>query len=315
MMNFWTRAAKVGFELPRFNTLGSAPENEACDAKIPDTNCVKLDGRKVAQHLLEQCKILARGRVVPHLVVLLVGENAASQVYVGNKQKMFEGCGFSTETIKISSTDATPELLKSVIKKLNSDIAVHGILVQLPLPAHINASEMLNSIDRNKDVDGFLAPNIGGLALGESTATIACTPFGVMVTLAAYGIQTAGKHAVVVGRSNIVGKPMALLLLGADATVTAAHSKTQNLRQICLQADILVAAAGQPQLIDCSYVKPGAVVIDVGMHRLADGKLCGDVHSSVAQIASAMTPVPGGVGPMTVAMLAVNTALAAWEAR
>jgi methylenetetrahydrofolate dehydrogenase (NADP+) / methenyltetrahydrofolate cyclohydrolase len=194
---------------------------------------------------------------------------------------------------------------------------VDGILVQLPLPAGIASHAILSAIDPKKDVDGFLKENMGLLALGEFSGALPCTPYGVMVLLAAYGIPLAGRRAVVVGRSNIVGKPMSLLLLSENSTVTVAHSRTRDLASVTREADILIAAAGQPKLLTKEHVKEGAVVVDVGMHRGSDGKLCGDVDASlgsgVAGHASALTPVPGGVGPMTIAMLLVNTAATAWE--
>ena len=195
---------------------------------------------------------------------------------------------------------------------MNFDGNVDGILVQLPLPKKLNSEKILNTIIPQKDVDGFQTHNIGSLATGEFNGAIACTPFGIMAMLYSYGITISGKNAVVIGRSNIVGKPMGLLLLSADATVTLAHSKTKNLNEICKNADILVAAAGQSQMITKDFIKPGAIVIDVGIHRKENGKLCGDVHDNVKEIASALSPVPGGVGPMTIAMLMVNTAIAAW---
>ncbi|WP_425483334.1 bifunctional 5,10-methylenetetrahydrofolate dehydrogenase/5,10-methenyltetrahydrofolate cyclohydrolase [Fluviispira multicolorata] len=271
-----------------------------------------MDGKTLSTNLISQAKTLKDGKKVPCLAVILAGENPASHVYVKNKIKIFKEAGFDSQSYIISSDEISEEKIISLILSLNKDKNVDGILVQLPLPKTINTEKILNAISPHKDVDGFLAHSIGTLATGEFTNAIACTPFGILAMLVSYGIEISGKNSVVVGRSNIVGKPMSLLLLSSDATVTMAHSKTKDLKQICKNADILIAAAGQPELIDKSYIKENAVIIDVGIHRKENGKLCGDVHSNVKEIAYSLSPVPGGVGPMTIAMLMLNTALAAW---
>lgn len=306
--NFWSNAARLGFKIPVFDSKSSASE-----AFFPNSQCRILDGKGVADALIDQCRTLSLGRTVPRLEVILVGEDPASQVYVASKTKAFERAGFRAGTTRLAATETTAGALRDLIRRFNADPSVHGILVQLPLPHGIDASSILNEIAPAKDVDGFLPQNMGALLAGQNTGAIACTPFGVMVLLAAYRISLAGRHAVVVGRSNIVGKPMSILLLGEDCTVTIGHSKTHNLVELCRQADILVAAAGRPCLITSDHVKPGAVVVDVGIHRKADGKLCGDVDPAVVALAGYLSPVPRGVGPMTIAQLCVNTALAAWR--
>jgi methylenetetrahydrofolate dehydrogenase (NADP+)/methenyltetrahydrofolate cyclohydrolase len=305
-MKFWQRAQNAGFRIPEI-------PSESKTRTFPGTNCLVLDGKLVASLIADQCRALGQGRKQPKLAAILAGEDPASQVYVGSKGKSFANVGFTSDTITIPSSEATPEKLISTIEKLNQDASVSGILLQLPLPNKMDEGPITARIHREKDVDGFLAANMGLLAIGNfSEAFLPCTPFGVMVLLAAYGINPAGKKMVVVGRSNIVGKPMALLGISADSTVTIAHSRTQNLAAICKEADILIAAVGKRALITKEYVKPGAVVIDVGIHRDENGKLSGDVAQDVREVASALTPVPGGVGPLTIAMLTVNTALAAW---
>lgn len=305
-MKCWARAAKAGFSIPQI------PE-DAKTKKFPNTNCTVLDGKLVSQLMAEKCKELAKNRPQPKLAAILAGEDPASKVYVSSKAKSFANVGFASETFHIPSSETTPEKLLALIDKLNSDSSVSGILLQLPLPNGIDAGPITARIRPEKDVDGFLASNMGLLALGEfENATVACTPFGVMVMLAAYGIPLSSKKMVVVGRSNIVGKPMALLGVSADATVTIAHSRTHNLKELCREADILVAAVGKMGMITKDFVKPGAVVVDVGIHHGPDGKLCGDVARDVCEIAGAMSPVPGGVGPLTISMLTMNTAIAAW---
>ncbi|MES2614989.1 MAG: bifunctional 5,10-methylenetetrahydrofolate dehydrogenase/5,10-methenyltetrahydrofolate cyclohydrolase [Bdellovibrionota bacterium] len=283
-------------------------------ATFENSSCQILDGKLLSQHFVQQAKMLvSQKKIVPKLAVILVGENPASQVYVNNKIKLFREAGFESQSYFYKGNEISEQALIECIEALNHDEGVHGILIQLPLPAHFNQDKILSAISAKKDVDGFLAQNIGALACGHFSQAIACTPFGVMALLYSYGIPVEGRHAVVVGRSNIVGKPMGLLLLGANATVTFAHSKTSNLKEICQSADILIAAAGKPELITKDFVKPGCVVVDVGIHKKSDGKLCGDVHQNAREVASAMSPVPGGVGPMTIAMLMVNTSLAAWN--
>ena len=268
-----------------------------------------IDGRAVAKALKEEIAqrtqaMIAQG-VTPHLAVVLVGEDPASQVYVRNKENGCIKAGIRSTVIRLEE-DCTQQELEETVKRLNADASVDGILVQLPLPKHLNEASVLRLIDPDKDVDGFHAMNSGRLMNGQP-GFVPCTPLGVMKLLEAYGIDPAGKHAVVIGRSNIVGKPMAMLLLRANATVTICHSRTQNLADITRQADILVAAVGRANFVTADMVKPGAAVIDVGINRV-DGRLVGDVDfDAVSGVAGCITPVPGGVGQMTIAMLLANT--------
>ena len=240
------------------------------------------------------------------LAVVLVGEDPASQVYVRNKIRACEEVGIRSFAYRLPET-ATQGEVEALVDELVASENVHGILVQLPLPARLNERSILRRIPAAKDVDGFCAENVGNLAMNRETI-VACTPFGVMKMLEKYGIDPKGKKAVVLGRSNIVGKPMAMLLLNADATVTVCHSKTRDLKEVCAAADILVVAIGRAKFVTADMVKEGAVVIDVGMDRDENGKLCGDVDfESVKDKASYITPVPGGVGPMTITMLLYNT--------
>ncbi|HQR97684.1 MULTISPECIES: bifunctional methylenetetrahydrofolate dehydrogenase/methenyltetrahydrofolate cyclohydrolase FolD [unclassified Polaromonas] len=251
----------------------------------------------------------ARG-VVPGLAVVLVGENPASQVYVRNKVKACEDSGLHSVLERYPATLGEAELLARV-DALNRDPAIHGILVQLPLPAHIDAHKVIEAISPAKDVDGFHVASAGALMVGQP-GFWPCTPYGCMKMLESINYDLKGKHAVVIGRSNIVGKPMALMLLQKNATVTICHSGTQNLKALTLQADVVVAAVGKRNVLTADMVKPGAVVIDVGMNRNDEGKLCGDVDfDGVKEVAGWITPVPGGVGPMTITMLLVNTLEAA----
>lgn len=237
--------------------------------------------------------------------MVLVGENPASQVYVRNKENGCIKAGIRSTVIRLEES-CTQEELEKTVSSLNEDASVHGILVQLPLPKHLDEARVLRLIDPDKDVDGFHAMNSGRLMNGQQ-GFVPCTPLGVMKLLESYGINPAGKHAVVIGRSNIVGKPMAMLLLQANATVTICHSRTQNLAEITRQADILVAAVGRANFVTADMVKPGAAVIDVGINRV-DGKIVGDVDfDAVSEVAGHITPVPGGVGQMTIAMLLSNT--------
>lgn len=275
----------------------------------------RLDGKIVSQAIREQIKARTnafreqRG-YVPGLAVVIVGEDPASQVYVRNKHRACEEVGFLSRGFTLPADTTEAELL-ALIDRLNHDDTIHGILVQLPLPNQIRESVVISAISPCKDVDAFHPENVGKLVSGNHTF-LPCTPAGIMEILHFYGIQPAGKHCVVLGRSNIVGKPMAMLLLEENGTVTICHSKTQNLAQITRQADILVVAIGKPRFVTGEMIKPGATIIDVGINRLPDGKLCGDVdESSVATVASALTPVPGGVGPMTITMLLNNTLVAA----
>ncbi len=275
---------------------------------------IVMDGKKIAADIRAELKARAaaffsKKAIRVGLAVVLIGDEAASAVYVRNKIKACEEVGIRS-VLKQLPAETSQEEAERVVMALAEDPAVHGILVQLPLPRHLDASRILSRIPSSKDVDGFSAENIGLLARGE-TCTVACTPLGVMELLKRYRIPTEGKRAVVLGRSNIVGKPMAMLLTNADATVTVCHSKTRELGAICREADILISAIGRPKFVTADMVKEGAVVIDVGINRV-DGKLCGDVdYEALTEKAAYMTPVPGGVGPMTVAMLLRNTVDAA----
>lgn len=273
----------------------------------------RIDGKALAESIRAQLKREAeRFRSEKNceigLAVVLVGENPASQVYVRNKIKACEEVGIRSFAYYLNGNASEAELLE-LVDALNADSKVHGILVQLPLPKQIDEARVLDRIDFRKDVDGFHSVNAGNLLLGKPCLT-ACTPAGCIELIKSTGTQIAGKHAVVVGRSNIVGKPMALLLLQENATVTVCHSRTTDLSEVTRQADILVVAIGRANFIKPDMVKPGAVVIDVGMNR-EDGKLCGDVDPAVGEIAGYLTPVPGGVGPMTITMLMKNTIKAA----
>lgn len=272
-----------------------------------------IDGKAVAADIRAQLKDrIGRSGKEVGLAVVMVGDNPASRVYVRNKEKACRETGILSRTYELPEGVSQPEL-EALIVSLAADERVHGILLQLPLPEGLDARSALAKIPPSKDVDGFSAENLGKLVRGER-ALVACTPFGVMKLLESAGICPAGKRAVVLGRSETVGKPLALLLLNADATVTVCHSRTENLKEICREADILVSAVGKPGFVTEDMVKKGAVVIDVGINRGADGKLCGDVDfERVAPKTSYITPVPGGVGPMTVAMLLCNTAAAAME--
>lgn len=273
-----------------------------------------LDGKAVSLKVKESVKVradeLKKFGVEPTLAVVLVGEDKASQTYVRAKEKACNEYGIKSVAHRLSENTTQNELL-ALINVLNLDDSIHGILVQLPLPKHIDTNVVLAAIDPRKDVDGFHAVNVGKLVSGLD-GFVPCTPLGVMEILKEHGIDVAGLNAVVIGRSNIVGKPMANLLLNASATVTVTHSKTKNLKEICKNADLIVAAIGRPFFLKADMVKDGAVVVDVGINRLDDGRLVGDVDfDEVAPKCSYITPVPGGVGPMTIAMLLNNTILAA----
>ncbi len=282
-----------------------------------------LDGKSVAAAVLDECRAevaaLAEKGIVPGLAVVLVGEDPASQVYVGSKTRTCAELGFHSRKIELPAATTQDELLK-VVRDLNADPAIHGILVQSPPPAHIDEEAVIRAIDPRKDVDGFHPENVAKLALEDPTGFVPCTPAGCMKLLEVAGISTQGAEAVVIGRSMIVGKPMALLLVSkkSNATVTIAHSRSKDLPAICRRADIVVAAVGRPEMVKADWVKPGAVVIDVGINRVEDAskksgyRLTGDVaYAEVAPLCSAITPVPGGVGPMTIAMLMKNTLQAA----
>lgn len=269
-----------------------------------------IDGKALSKRLREGFKIrveqLSEQGVTPGLAVLLVGDNPASKVYVANKVKACEECGVRSFHIALPESTTQDELLNS-IQQLNENSAIHGILVQLPLPQHIDVRQVLEAISIDKDVDGFHLYNVGGLVVGD-TIFPPCTPYGVQLLLETTGTNVAGKNVVVVGASNIVGKPMALMLLQQEATVTVCHARTVNLAQHTILADILIVAAGKPNLITGNMVREGAIVIDVGINRLPDNRIVGDVDfESVCQKASWISPVPGGVGPMTVTMLIENT--------
>lgn len=273
-----------------------------------------LDGKALAAEIRSEVKTqvaaLAEKGVSTALAVILVGDDSASQVYVRNKIKACADTGIRSLEFRMPA-ETTQQQLLAKIAELNADENVDGILVQLPLPKQINADAVISAIAPAKDVDGFHVANAGALVTGKQ-GFVPCTPFGVMRLIEKSGVNPCGKSAVIIGRSNIVGKPMALLLLAADATVTVAHSRTPDLSAVTRNADILVAAVGRAKLIKADMVKPGAVVIDVGMNRDETGKLCGDVDfAEVKEIAGSITPVPGGVGPMTIAMLMQNTVLAA----
>jgi methylenetetrahydrofolate dehydrogenase (NADP+)/methenyltetrahydrofolate cyclohydrolase len=277
-----------------------------------------LDGKPLAERIQneladEVAKFAATSGVTPCLAAVLVGDNPASQVYVRNKQLACQRVGITSQLHRLAASATTAELL-SLVERLNADQAVHGILVQTPLPPQIDSSRVVSAVSPLKDVDAFHPENVGLVTLGRPRF-FPCTPYGIRQLLLSNNIPTIGRHAVVVGRSDIVGKPMALMLLDkgpmGDATVTVCHSRTPNLAEITRQADILIAAIGRPRFITAQMVKPGAAVIDVGINRV-DGKLCGDVDfAGVSDVAGHITPVPGGVGPLTVTMLLHNTLLAA----
>jgi len=275
---------------------------------------LKIDGKAIAAALraeiaAEVTELKQKG-ITPGLAVILVGDDPASQTYVRNKGKACEEVGFYSEQINLPATTTQAELL-AVVEELNAREDIHGILCQLPLPRGLDDSAVIAAIDPKKDVDAFHAENVGHIMIGDQTF-LPCTPAGVMELIHRSGITVEGKHCVVIGRSNIVGKPMAMLLLQENGTVTICHSRTKELAAICRQADILVAAVGRAKFVTADMVKPGATVIDVGINRDETGKLCGDVDfAAVEPIAGAITPVPGGVGPMTIAMLLKNTLTAA----
>ena len=270
-----------------------------------------IDGKAISQKIRSEVKaateiLIKEKGVTPGLAVVLVGDNPASKVYVGSKEKACVEMGFYSEKHVLPVTASQDELLK-LIDKLNKDKNIHGILVQLPLPKQINEDFVLEAISPSKDVDGFHPYNVGRLAVGKPLFQ-PCTPYGMMKMLEYSNISVEGKHAVIIGRSNIVGKPIALMLLQKSATVTICHSKTKDLKAEVKRADIVVAAIGKPEFVTGDMLKEGAVVLDVGINRLESGKLVGDVDfASAEKVASAITPVPGGVGPMTIAMLMYNT--------
>ncbi|OIJ16029.1 bifunctional methylenetetrahydrofolate dehydrogenase/methenyltetrahydrofolate cyclohydrolase [Anaerobacillus arseniciselenatis] len=269
-----------------------------------------ISGKDLAKEKRESMKVeveqLKKEGIQPGLAVILVGEDPASQSYVKAKQKACEEIGIYSVLFRLEDNVSEEELLQK-IHDLNNDNAIHGILVQLPLPAHISEKAVIESIDPNKDVDGFHPISVGNMMIGEDTF-LPCTPFGIVEMIKSKEISIEGKHVVVIGRSNIVGKPVGQLLLNENATVTYCHSRTKDMRSITKQADILIVAVGKANFIDASFMKEGCVVIDVGVNRLETGKLCGDVvFDDAKEVASYITPVPGGVGPMTITMLLFNT--------
>ncbi|WP_127594206.1 bifunctional methylenetetrahydrofolate dehydrogenase/methenyltetrahydrofolate cyclohydrolase FolD [Paenibacillus lautus] len=273
-----------------------------------------ISGKQISEEIRKgialEVEQLSKQNVRPGLAVVLVGDDPASHVYVRNKEKACQDLGFYSEVHRLSAESSQEEVL-ALVDKLNAQESIHGILVQLPLPKHIHEKAVIDAIAVEKDVDGFHPVNVGNLVIGDDSL-LPCTPAGVIEMIKRTGIEIAGKHAVVIGRSNIVGKPVSLLLQRENATVTMCHSRTGNMDEIARQADILVVAIGRANMIDASYVKPGAVVIDVGMNRLENGKLAGDVDfESVKEVSGPITPVPGGVGPMTITMLMQNTLIAA----
>lgn len=294
----------------------SAPNSSFANNKVTTMAASIIDGKAISELtrsevLQDATDLKSRTGVVPHLAAILVGSDPASQVYVRNKERACEKAGLRSTLHRLPESTTQQDLL-ALIQQLNTDSSVHGILVQLPLPKHIDAVAVLDSVHPLKDVDAFHPENVG-LMLQGRPRFLPCTPAGVMKMLQVSGVQTAGRHAVVIGRSDIVGKPMAALLMqkGADATVTLCHSRTTDIRRWCLEADILVAAVGIPEFVKGDWVRPGAVVIDVGINRVED-RLVGDVeYAPAATRASMITPVPGGVGPMTIALLLRNTLTAA----
>ncbi|WP_152398333.1 bifunctional methylenetetrahydrofolate dehydrogenase/methenyltetrahydrofolate cyclohydrolase FolD [Paenibacillus cellulositrophicus] len=273
-----------------------------------------INGKQVSEDIrtgiAAEVKELAAKGVTPGLAVVLVGEDPASQVYVRNKEKACHDLGYYSEVHRLPASTTQEDLL-ALVDKLNKQDTIDGILVQLPLPGHIDEKAVINAIAVDKDVDGFHPVNVGNLVIGDDSL-LPCTPAGVIELIKRAGVELAGKHAVVIGRSNIVGKPVSLLLQRENATVTMCHSRTIGMADIARQADILVVAIGRANFINASFVKPGAVIIDVGMNRLENGKLAGDVDfESVKEVSGPITPVPGGVGPMTITMLMQNTLIAA----
>ena len=270
-----------------------------------------IDGKAISEQVKQEiaaevAEIVARGGKRPHLAAILVGHDGGSETYVAAKVKACEVCGFKSSLIRYEA-DVTEKELLAKVRELNEDADVDGFIVQLPLPKHISEQKVIETIDYRKDVDGFHPINVGRMSIGLP-CYVSATPNGILELLKRYQIETSGKKCVVLGRSNIVGKPMAQLLLEKSATVTVCHSKTKNLREHLQKAEIVVVAVGQPLFLGKEDFKPGAIIVDVGIHRKADGKLCGDVRfDEASEIAHAITPVPGGVGPMTIAMLLENT--------
>lgn len=266
--------------------------------------------KKVRKELKKEVNVLKENGINPKLAVIMVGDDPGSQVYVRNKSKACEKVGIEFEEF-LFDKDTSEETLLETIKKLNEDDSVHGILLQSPVPKHIDINKAFRTISPDKDVDGFNPVNVGNLTIGED-AFISCTPYGIVKMIEEYNIETEGKNAVILGRSNIVGKPMIQCMLNKNATVTVCHSRTKNIDKITKNADIVIAAIGKPKFVKADMVKEGAVVIDVGINRLEDGSICGDVdYENIESKSSYITPVPGGVGPMTIAMLLTNVVKAA----
>ena len=321
-MQFWKKAESFGFQLPKFARGGQAPTREEGFLQTDffvGTDCIKMAGTPLMLDLVAQCKKLIEGPYrncrKPCLAAILVGEDPASQVYVAHKQRRFADCGFATKLYKISSAEFLEKkaaLLEDLIDQLNADAEIDGILLQLPLPQGFDATPLLDRIAPEKDVDGFHVLNMGYLASGRYEGLLPCTPYGIFALLQAYHVDVEGKNVTVVGRSNIVGKPAAYLALNARATVTVVHKLTKDILPFTRSADLLIVGAGSHNLIRAQHVQKGAVVVDVGIHSLGNGKIEGDVHEEVRQIAKMVSPVPGGVGPMTIAMLCINTAMACW---
>jgi len=282
-----------------------------------------LNGKSIAEGICAEiaenvARLKTERGIVPCLVAVLVGDDPASQIYVANKEKACQKAGIESRLFRLPATTTTGELLE-LVRHLNADPTVHGILIQLPLPMGCDEQRVLDAVDPKKDVDAFHPENVGLISQGRPRF-LPCTPYGVQQMLIRSGIEVAGKHVVILGRSDIVGKPAALIFVqkaqGADATVTIAHSRTKNLPEVTRLADILVVAIGRPRFVTAEMVKPGAVVVDVGINRLPDGKICGDVDfDTVKDVAGAISPVPGGVGPLTIAMLLLNTSKAAVRTR
>jgi len=276
-----------------------------------------IEGKKISdlirEEMITETAALREKNIIPGLAVVLVGEDPASKVYVGSKEKACQQLGFYSEVHRLDA-DTSEEDLLAVIERLNNQSTINGILVQLPLPKHINEKAVIDAIAVEKDVDGFHPESVGNLVIGDDSL-LPCTPAGVIELIKRSGVDISGKHAVVIGRSNIVGKPVAMLLLRENATVTICHSRTANMEEIAKQADILVVAIGKAKAIDSKFVKPGAIVIDVGINRLESGNLAGDVDfDDCLDTAGFITPVPGGVGPMTITLLMKNTITAAKRA-
>jgi methylenetetrahydrofolate dehydrogenase (NADP+)/methenyltetrahydrofolate cyclohydrolase len=265
----------------------------------------KATSKRIKDELKEKVSTLAKKGIVPTLAVVIVGDDPASHVYVRNKKRACEYIGIKSLSYELTSQASEDEVL-SLVEDLNNNPEVNGILVQLPLPSHISEEKVIMTIDPKKDVDGFHPISVGNLSIGNP-GFVSCTPYGIIELLKRYDVPISGKKCVIVGRSNIVGKPIAMLLLRENGTVTICHSRTADLKKECQKADILIAAIGRPKMITHEYVKEGVVVVDVGINRLEDNSLCGDVdYEKVAPLASYITPVPGGVGPMTIAMLMTN---------